>query len=376
MTQSEYARHRHLGTVRLAAFFVIIAVSAACSSSGGSGDSSVSPTPTPPADVSSQEANDAHLSLCGVEGDWAAVVAAAEAEGEVGWYVGLPPGVVEDLANDFMATHPNIDVLVTRAASGALVERFRSEAAVSAVAAGVLTVASLPFVASAGQDGLTLEIAEKSLPSLSGIDDAFISEYFVQATLIPWGIDYNTELVSAPVTSYEDLLRPEFAGAVVLTDPRPGGAVAGNVNYLLNTFGEDFLRRLAPQISQVVDSISLGVQLVAAGEAKAVIQSVPGANNELVAGGAKLAYFAPDQTSAFGHYLAIPANSPSPNAACVLADWLLGDAAQARLGSVVGPAIRESARVTDGIRLPAGFKMVDVAEAESRRDLIAQLLGL
>jgi len=356
-------------------------MSAACSTTSG-GDSAppagqaVSPAPSAPADAGAQQPNDAYLELCGTAGDWAAVVAAAEAEGEVGWYVGLPPEVVESLAADFNAAYPKIDVLVTRAATGALVERFRSEAAVGAVAAGVITAASLPFVTAAGQEGLTLELAEESLPSLSGIEEQFKQQNSVQVTLIPWGIDYNTALVTGPVTSYTDLLRPEFVGAVVLTDPRPGGAVAGNVNYLLNTFGEDFLRQLAPQISQVVDSISLGIQLVAAGEAKAVIQSVPGANTGLIAGGATLAFVAPDQTSAFGHYLAIPANSPSPNAACVLANWLLDDAAQTRIGSTVGPAIRASARVTDGIRLPAGFMMVDVAEAESRRDQIAALLGL
>lgn len=306
-------------------------------------------------------------------GTWEAVVEAANDEGQATLYTGLPPNIVEEITKQFGKAYPDIKLEVTRAASGVLVQRYAAEAKAGAVVADVLQMATEPYAQEAGKAGITMKLDTNVLPEIAHVDKKFVQDSYVQSTVIPWGIAYSTDLVKTPITTYQDLLRPELRGQVLLTDPRNGGAVGGNINYLYNTYGEDFLKQLAPQIGRVEDSIGNGLQILAAGEVKAVLQSIPGADAELKAKGAPMAFVAPDKTSVYGHYLAVSAKAPHPNAGRVLANWILSAEGQ-QVMALAGPAVRDD--VKSDIPLPAQYELVNVAEADQRKQLFGQLLSL
>jgi len=98
--------------------------------------------------------------------------------------------------------------------------------------------------------------------------------------LIPfdWGffaLCYDTETLTDPPASLEDLTDPRFKDSIVLMDPRTSTPGMGFLLWTIDAFGEegwrDYWRALAPNILTVSDSWSTGYGLFTAGEAPLVL---------------------------------------------------------------------------------------------------------
>lgn len=108
------------------------------------------------------------------------------------------------------------------------------------------------------------------VPTTSLLPDGVIVEYDgkplqVGQYLFPFGVAYNTEEASFAPETYEDVLDPEFSNNSIIADftPPPDSAIP-----VLLTQGEDYLKSIADQKPQFVESLFDQVRKTAQGDAK------------------------------------------------------------------------------------------------------------
>jgi ABC-type Fe3+ transport system substrate-binding protein len=150
----------------------------------------------------------------------------------------------------------------------------------------------------------------------------------------------NWDFVShADLKTYQDLLKPQFAGKIVWDDPRlPGQGVAAAQRFLGN-FGPDFLRQLyaGQKIAYTSNTRQNAEWLVRGtypiGIATASEQVAPfqqqGLGKAIAALDAPLAHVA--LSTGFGT-VSLMDRAPHPNAAKVYINWLLSKAGQTDWG--------------------------------------------
>jgi ABC-type Fe3+ transport system substrate-binding protein len=155
---------------------------------------------------------------------------------------------------------------------------------------------------------------------------------------------YNADLVKPEeVRSYDDLLDPRWKGKLGLNDPRIIGAGEGMWGFLWDTKGEEYLTRLAQQLSVVAadrvvgDALARGKIAIAVGASFYSFQS-------FVKAGLPVKPLPPLKE---GTYLAVGQGGPvviknprHPNAAKVFVNWLLSREGQELYGKVHGHATR------------------------------------
>jgi len=92
-----------------------------------------------------------------------------------------------------------------------------------------------------------------------------------------WGyfaICYDSEVITNPPASLEDLTKPEYAKSLVLMDPRTSSPGMGFLLWTRAVYGNDFMdywKRLAPSVLTVTESWSNGYGLFTSGEAPLVL---------------------------------------------------------------------------------------------------------
>ncbi|MDC7235673.1 MAG: thiamine ABC transporter substrate binding subunit [Spirochaetales bacterium] len=114
-------------------------------------------------------------------------------------------------------------------------------------------------------------------PALAGIADEL--KFDDTNSLLPfdWGyfaICYDSEVLSNPPASLEDLTKGEYAKSLVLMDPRTSSPGMGFLLWTRAVYGEDYLEywnRLAPSVLTVTESWSNGYGLFTSGEAPLVL---------------------------------------------------------------------------------------------------------
>jgi ABC-type Fe3+ transport system substrate-binding protein len=161
-------------------------------------------------------------------------------------------------------------------------------------------------------------------------------------TLVNWDAVSHDDL-----KTYDDLLKPQFAGKIVWDDPRfPGPGLGAAQRFLLN-FGEDWLKRLYSQqkIVYIANPHQEAEWLVT----KKYPISIGGSPDEVARFqqqglGKNVAAFdapQPHPTMDFGYgTVSLMANAPHPNAAKVYINWLLSKAGQTDWGKIGGNSRR------------------------------------
>ncbi|MBI4332082.1 MAG: extracellular solute-binding protein [Chloroflexi bacterium] len=144
---------------------------------------------------------------------------------------------------------------------------------------------------------------------------------------------YNTTLVKeGEITSYEDLLKPQYKGKLTLNDPTVTGSGNAAITHLGQAlWGEqkavDFLRRLIREQEVVIQRDNrIHMESVARGKYAIALAPLPDLIAEFQQVGApiKIAMVKEDNriTAAAGA-MGVPTKFPHPNAAIVFVNWLL-----------------------------------------------------
>jgi iron(III) transport system substrate-binding protein len=200
------------------------------------------------------------------------------AKGEILVYTALEDEQVTEYLAVFNAAYPDIKVNIVRESTGIITAKLLAEKdnpqadLVWGTAASSMMVLDdlgmLEPYAPAGVDRILPEFkSDKAIPTWVGID-AWETAFIVNTVELE-----KLGIKASDIKSYEDLLRPELKGHIVMSNPNSSGTGFLTVSGLLQLKGKDteggweYLDKLHENIDQYVHSGSKPAKMAAAGEA-------------------------------------------------------------------------------------------------------------
>ena len=258
----------------------------------------------------------------------AELVAAAQEEGSVTIYSGQGLDQLEALAEAFEEEYDDIDVEVVRLNDGDAIPRIETELSTNTAGADLIVNTSIPFLQAHAEAGDFVD--PTASPQLAGLGDYDAEQYMHEGNYFEVGaavltFAWNTDDVPDGLTDYPDLLDESLSGGRIgVIDPAISPSVVDFYLFLEENFGEQFVVDLAAQEPQIYPSaLPIGEALmsgeISAAPYAAPVQLVPAAED-----GAPVDYGV-SESGAWGarYYGAIPKSGDSPNAAALLADFMV-----------------------------------------------------
>ncbi|WP_049564079.1 ABC transporter substrate-binding protein [Streptomyces sp. SBT349] len=306
-----------------------------------------------------------------------ALVEAAKEEGSVVHYSVETDELNEALAAAFEAEY-GIEVETLRLTTGPMLERFAGEQRAGVTNADVIQVVDQQVWEE--YPDWFVELSDEEVPGWSDYPEQARHGACADTMYSIGGITYNSEAVPPDQvpTSYEDLLDPYWHGKLLLTDPRSTPAYMGWAALMEETYGIEYLERLADQDPTLVESASPGSQQVAAGAFQANVMAHLSNSTELRDQGAPLDFsIVEDPPSGLGTCAGIAAAAPHPNAARLFMHWRLTAEAQNAGCAVVelGSPLRDADQC---VQLPDGWEPtpLDVIGDADRERRLLHALGI
>jgi iron(III) transport system substrate-binding protein len=170
----------------------------------------------------------------------------------------------------------------------------------------------------------------------------FVYGFSAYQTATIW---YNSSLVKAEeIQSFDDFLNPKWKGKLGLSDPRTPGSGASMWSYMMQTKGEDYLRRMVGQKMFVTRDLRLLAENLAKGRVSMAIgigysECLPFIKAGLPVKPIPTPREGVYATGGYGH-LTIIKNPPHPNATKLFVNWLLGKEGQEIFSRGMGEATR------------------------------------
>ncbi|MDQ1106770.1 extracellular solute-binding protein [Nocardioides zeae] len=287
-----------------------------------------------------------------VDGDWDAVVAAAEEEGSVLLYSTQHPDNLARLETAFEAAYPDIDLEFVRGTDVEITPRVETEAQTGRGMADVHMTSDPAWAERAAESGdLSTPVVGPSFDDPDYDRAASIMEdklFLAGAAVMAMG--WNTDAVPEGLDDVEDILDPRFEGKVGVVDPAGFASVVDEYRFFDANWGDgDFNERLADLEPRVYPSVLGIAQALASGEIEVTPMVAPLVREGDT--GAPVDWALPDPAWGVPMYAHVLAASPHPNAAQVLADFMVGPEGQEALslgyGSVLGSVESPITRAQD-----------------------------
>jgi iron(III) transport system substrate-binding protein len=246
-----------------------------------------------------------------------------------------------------------------RGTDGDNIPRIETELATNTSGADLVVTAAQVFMETQAEAGSWVD--PTASPQLAGLGDYDADQYMHEGNFFEVGaavltFAWNTDDVPDGLTDYADLLDPDLAGGrIAVVDPAIAPVLVDFYLWLEESFGEDYVPALAAQDPRIYPSaLPIGEALtsgeVSAAAYAAPVQLVPAADS-----GAPVD-FGVSEAGAWGarYFGAIPKSSDSPNAAALLADFMVTaegqELVQGASGSVL-PDIPGTLVTNDQIRV-------------------------
>ncbi len=254
--------------------------------------------------------------------DWQKVVDDANTEGKLIVYVGKSdPAWAKNVSAAFKKAYPGIDAQLTAVPSPEQVTRLGQELQTGKAGADFVINSQYAFFPQADKDGNLLPIdgpADKTWPDQYKLGTS-TREVMADEFVLAW----NSDKVPGGLTSYTDLVKPEFKGRLILPDiSQSTSANAGHMDWMRKQFGDDFWTKLAAQNPTFMTSTQGVVQSIAAGENWVTPWGLASTIKTVQAKGAPIKYFVPTTGYSLLWYAAIPKTAAHPNAGRVFMNWL------------------------------------------------------
>ena len=262
------------------------------------------------------------------DADWAKIVDAAKKEGKVVVYGTMAPPVHDRILAAFNGNNPGIKMEIVRVVGTAMTQKFEQERLAQNVEGGdAMLTADVRWAMDSQKKGYLKTLVG---PNAAAWPESFIKENQIAfPSFNPWVMTYNTNLVKIPITSYQDLLRPELKGKIGST------ALVAEVvtiwNKWLDTTYPGFLDKLAEQNIKMYPSSVAPGNSTAAGEIAVNDYSVIPIDRSLLAQKAPIKTVIPNPVFGFSYGAAVVSWAKHPNAALVAMDFLMSPKGQAAL---------------------------------------------
>jgi iron(III) transport system substrate-binding protein len=280
-------------------------------------------------------------------------VAAAKKEGRVVWYTSTPIETAQKIAQLFEGK-TGIKVEMFRSGGSAILRRFQQEIQAGRIAADVLTTSDPAATAALARKGTFVAFKPDNFDKIvaEGRDK---DGYFVAQRLNLMTIYARSDKVAAAdlPRAWADLTHPKYKGALVMTDPSFTALQLTVVGMISKNMGWDFYEKLRKNDimvvqgnQQVSDNVKRGERLIAVGALDSY------AADDRKAGHPIVTILPEDGTFVIPSPTAVIKGSPNPNAAKLLAEFMIGDAAQKLFPEDGGYAARiDIAPPADGVPL-------------------------
>lgn len=264
-----------------------------------------------------------------LEGDaqWQETVLAAEQEGTVVFYSSATQATIDRLEAAFEQQYPKIDMQPTRVTGLELATALENERNAGGTGADIALHDVVPFqynnlpnfIAPTGPNTKRAEYASPDI-TLKGVSQMH--------HIVPFGVAYNTNLITTPPTDFSAMLDPALKGQVGLFD-FASPASADLYEFLAKNYGgEDFLRKLAAQQPQFFPSVAPTLQALTSGEIAITDYASNPAVQALVDQGAPVKFVPTKPQWAIQFHTYIVGWAKHRNAAQVLYDFMASPAGQ------------------------------------------------
>ncbi|MCZ4538571.1 MULTISPECIES: ABC transporter substrate-binding protein [Dietzia] len=257
-------------------------------------------------------------------GSWDEIVTAATEEGSVTIYSNHAPANLEALKAAFEAKYPGIELTYVRGTDSDLIPKVEVE---NRTGNGV---ADVHMTTDAGWIQRSLDAGEYSVevvaPAVENPDyraeDGVLDDTFFVTSATSIGLAWNTQNVPGGLASPEDLLDPRLEGKVGVVTPAGYPAVVHIYRRMDIDYGEAFVERLAALDPRIYTSGPGVTQALASGE----VWAAPGASMDVLVErdkGAPVDFALPENPIGIPFYSHVLSAAPNPNAAQLLADFMV-----------------------------------------------------
>lgn len=274
-----------------------------------------------------------------VEGSWGDVVAAANKEGSVMLYSSQKPANLEALKAAFNGKYPDISMDFVRGTDAEINPRIETENKTGKGIADVHMLTDAGWIQNAADSGAYS--ADLVGPALEAPayepDKSVINDRFFLSSAAVFALGWNTNAVPGGLTTPQDILNPAYKGKIGIVNPTGIASYVDLYRYYAKTYGEDYWEKLAALEPRVYPS-ALGVaQALTSGEV-VVSPSVQPLVTEVDAG-APVNWELPPTPWGTPWYSQVVGVAPHPNAAQVLADFMVTAEGQTALNSGYAAAL-------------------------------------
>ncbi len=290
---------------------------------------------------------------------WDTVLAAAKKEGTLTIYGEINPDLRESLVQGFEKKY-NIKLEFVIGKSAELATRWDRENAAGIKQVDIFQMGGGTSILSMKPKGAYAPLEPYFvLPEVTdakGWRDGKIRFLDEGKTIIPLNGAFttytavNTDLVKeGQITSYKDLLKPEWKGKVTLFDPSMAGAGAGWATFLITDAyglegGKQFMRQLAETRPEITRDVRQHVEWIAKGKFAVGIGAQHATASEFKAMGAPINIIRVAEGGSINPAsgcLEVAVNPVHPNAATVYINWILSKEGQIAFNKGFGsPAAR------------------------------------
>lgn len=306
-------------------------------------------------------------------GSWDEIIAAANTEGAVTLYSNHAPANLEALKVAFEEEYPDIALTYVRGTDMDLLPKVEVENSTNSGVADVhMTTDSGWIHRSLEAGGMSSELVAPGVDAPEyRVGNAVLEDTFFVTSATSIGLAWNTTHVPEGLSDPEELLDPRFDSKVGVVSPAGFPAVVDIYRRMDVDYGTDYVARLAGVNPRIYSSAPAITQALASGE----IWAAPGASMDVLVErdkGAPVDFALPENPIGVPFYSHVLAASPNPNAAQVLADFLVSRAGQAAIShnyvaalpDVPGTGVDGSDLVAQDLDLadPAGLEADAVTE--------------
>lgn len=266
------------------------------------------------------------LAVAGISGirpafaaDEASLAAGAKREGRAVVYSNADPAALERAVKGFKAKY-GVDVEVQRLTGAALAQRFTAEYESNVFLPDMFLSSDPVFPKDAIKKGWL--VRPDDLPSLAHWPKADVADGLVSLGLNPYTLCWNTNVVPAGLTKWEDLNDPRWRGKVLVGDPRVLASARLWYVAIRGKYGDAFLRELGSHAAFSPSAVP-GLQQLAAGAVGIYAPSTYLNAQDIIAKGAPVKNLLVEPIVVSVPWAAVVAKAPHPNAGRLLLNYIM-----------------------------------------------------
>lgn len=238
-------------------------------------------------------------------------------------YSSHKPANLEALKSAFNAKYPNITMDFVRGTDAEINPRIETEKKTGKGIADVHMLTDAAWIEKAAGSGAyssTLLGPDLDAPAYDPAKSVINDRFFLSSAAV-FGMGWNTTSVPGGLTTPQDVLNPAYQGKIGIVNPSGIASYVDLYRYYAKTYGEDYWKQLAALKPRIYPS-ALGVaQALTSGEV--VVSPMVGPLVTEVKAGAPVDWKLPPDPWGTPWYSHVVNVAPHPNAAQVLADFMV-----------------------------------------------------